>query len=121
MILVEDMDIFTQNKSDVSIFLYKFYNQVVAQLDGHIKTIRIDNCLEFQSQYLLKFYHNHGIVLQTSCPCTPQPNGVVECKHRYLLETARALCLQFGLTIDFCGEYILTSTYLINHLPSWVI
>ncbi|KAD7479992.1 hypothetical protein E3N88_03128 [Mikania micrantha] len=70
---------------------------------------------------MLEFYANQGIVLETTCPHTPQQNGVVERKHRHLLETARALRFEANLPIKFWGECILTATYLINRLPSEVI
>ena len=38
-----------------------------------------------------QFFLDHGLVHQTSCPDTPQQNGVAERKNRNLLEIARAL------------------------------
>ncbi|KAD6455029.1 hypothetical protein E3N88_09735 [Mikania micrantha] len=70
---------------------------------------------------MLEFYAKEGIVLETTCPHTPQQNGVVERKHRHLLETARALKFEANLPTKFWGECILTATYIINRLPSEVI
>lgn len=67
---------------------------------------------------MLKFYEEQGIILETSCVHTPKQNGVVERKHRHLLEIARALRFQASLLIQFWGECILTVTYIINRLPS---
>lgn len=43
---------------------------------------------------------------------------MVECKHKLLLDTARALRFQANLPKKFWGECILTAGYIINHLPS---
>ncbi|KAI3785071.1 hypothetical protein L1987_44183 [Smallanthus sonchifolius] len=69
---------------------------------------------------MLDFYAQEGILLETSCPHTLQQNGVVEHKHRHLLETARALQFEANLPKRFWGECILTTTYVVNRLPSKV-
>ncbi|KAJ0534951.1 putative RNA-directed DNA polymerase [Helianthus annuus] len=67
---------------------------------------------------MTNFYTEHGILLETTCPHTPQQNGVVERKHRHLLETARALKFEAKLPSRFWGECVLIAAYIINRLPS---
>ena len=62
------------------------------------------------------YFQSKGILHQKSCPYTPQQNGVVERKHKYLLETARALLFQSKLPTKYWGECILTATYITNRL-----
>src|SRR5688572_17116711 len=58
------------------------------------------------------------MIHQTSCPNTPQQNGVAEQKNRTLLEIARALLIESHKPAHFWPEAISTATYLTNRLPS---
>ena len=64
---------------------------------------------------------SHGILHQSSCAYTPQQNGVVECKNRHLVETARTLLLHHKVPQRFWEDAILAACYLINRMPSSVL
>lgn len=74
-----------------------------------------DNGNEFVC--LREYFGDHDILHQTSCVGTPQQNGRVKRKHRHILNMERALIFQAHLPIDFWGECILTTEYLINRMP----
>jgi len=95
---------------------------VCTQFNTKVKTIRSDNALELGlSKEATSYFLSQGILHQTSCVATPQQNGVVERKHKHLLETSRALMFHSGLPLKYWGECVLTSTYLINRFSSKVL
>lgn len=65
-----------------------FYNMIETQFKEKIKLLRSDIGVKFQMR---DFFNTKGIIHQRSCVETPQQNGVVERKHQYLLNVARAL------------------------------
>lgn len=107
-------------KSNAFDMLKSFVTMVETHFNTTIKTVRSNNALELGSSSTGSkiLFQKKGIIHQTSCPHTPQQNGVVERKHMHLLETARAFLFQSSLPISFWGDCILTATYLINRFPS---
>ncbi|KAJ0735667.1 putative RNA-directed DNA polymerase [Helianthus annuus] len=110
-----------KNKMEVFENLKDFYEIVQTQFKRKIKIFRSDNGTEFVNSQMSLFCKTKGIIHQTSCSYTPQQNGVVERKHRHLLNIARALMFQGGLPLRFWSDCILTAVYIVNRLPSSVL
>ena len=106
-----------KTRSQVPILFEHFYSYVATQFHTHIQGVRTDNAPELSEGKIKQFYHDKGINNYKSCTYTPQQNGVVERKHKHLLETARALYFQSKLPIKFWGECVLTAAHIINRLP----
>ena len=97
------------HKSNAFPILQAFVLQMKTQFSAVVKIIRSDNGLEFQDTAALQFYKDKGIIHQNSCVETPQQNGIVERKHKHLLEVARALMIQSGLPLKYWGDSVLTA------------
>ncbi|XP_049390256.1 uncharacterized protein LOC125854717 [Solanum stenotomum] len=109
-------------KSNAFHILKNFLAMVERQFCLKVMIIRSDNALELgNSIETSSFLSAQGIVHQTSCVSSPQQNGVVERKHRHLLEVSRALLFQSKVPIQFWGECLFTATHLINRIPSKVL
>ncbi|KAL2227014.1 UNVERIFIED_CONTAM: Retrovirus-related Pol polyprotein from transposon RE2 [Sesamum indicum] len=86
-----------------------------------VQAIRTDNGSEFLSFSFQHLLQTSRIVHQRSCAYTPQQNGVVECKHRFLLDIARSIMFQTSFPRRFWGDAILGTTHLINRFPTAVL
>lgn len=73
-------------KSNTQSLIKSFFFWVKTQFDRDIKILRADNGGEFTS--LRSFLDERGTIFQHTCAYTPQQNGVVERKHRHLLNVA---------------------------------
>ncbi|KAJ0440838.1 putative RNA-directed DNA polymerase [Helianthus annuus] len=98
-----------------------FYELVLTQFKKRVKVFRSDNGTEFVNNKMDSFCKSKGIIHQTSCSYTPQQNGVVERKHRHLLNLTRSLLFQSGVPLNFWSDCVLTAVYIINRLPSSVL
>jgi len=109
-------------KDEALSLIKRFVNMVRTQFGKTIKAVRSDNALELgRSNEALSFFAETGIKHETSCIHTPQQNGVVERKHKHLLEVSRALMFQSSMPLRFWGECALRATYLINRMPTKVL
>ncbi|KAI3724235.1 hypothetical protein L2E82_36006 [Cichorium intybus] len=69
----------------------------------------------------VEYYSSQGIVHQKFTPYTPQQNGIVERKHKHILEAACAFYFQAGLSPLYWGECVKTAMFLINRMPTEVL
>lgn len=86
-----------------------------------IQTVRSDNALEFADFKFIQFFHDNGILHQTSCPHKPQQNARVERKHRHILEIARAIRFHAHLHVSLWGDCVQAAVHIINRLPTPVL
>lgn len=108
-------------KEKVCEVLQNYIKMVYTQFGKVIKAFRTDNGREFVNQKFKYMLSNFGILHQRSCVYTPQQNGVVERKHRTLLNTARALMFQSYLAGFYLKYSILNASWMINRLPSRIL
>nr|KYP46624.1 Retrovirus-related Pol polyprotein from transposon TNT 1-94 [Cajanus cajan] len=101
----------------LSIFM-SFFNEIKNQFGRLIKIFQSDNAKEYFSSELSSFLSSQGVLHQSTCPHTPQQNGIAERKNRHLVETARTQMLNANVPVHHWGDAILTSCFLINRMPS---
>ena len=108
-----------KHKDEAQPLIKRFSSYGSTKFESHIKKFRSDNGAEFLS--LQSFFKDNGVLFQHSYVYTPQQNGVVERKHRHILQVARALKIQAQLPNQFWGECGLTVVHIINRLPSPIL
>ena len=110
-----------KSKDKVKDVIERFLAYGENQFNSKVKIVRSDNGTEIMREECDVLFGMKGIIHQRSVAGVPQQNARVERKHRFLLETARALRIHAGLPKFLWGECILAATHLINLLPSVVI
>lgn len=108
-------------KSDVPVLLRDFIAMIHTRFNKKIKMFRSDNGGKFFNSTCKELFQSQGILHQISCPYTPLQNGVVERRHRHILETARAIRFQGHLPTIYWGHCIQAVVNIINRVPSTVL
>ena len=106
------------DRSKVVTTVTHFITEVVTQYSTTPKILRTDNALEFVQASLRTFCANRGIIHQTTCPHTSQPNGIAERKHRQLLDITRTLLIEMHVPSYLWSDALMTMKNLQNRLPS---
>ena len=104
-------------KSDFYHVFENFCTLVENQFNTFVKILRTNGGGEFSTKLLAKFLQTKGILHQKSCSYTPEQNGVVERKHRHLVETGLTLLVQSKLPLSLWLEAFTTVVFLINRMP----
>ena len=110
-----------KHKSDVCTVFRLFHQMVATQFGIQLKVLRFDNGGEYLKQELTDFMRSVGVIHQTTCPYSPQQNGVPERKNRKLLEVTRSHLIGGHVPSHLWGEALSSAVYLINRTPSSVL
>jgi histone deacetylase 1/2 len=103
-------------KSDTLAKFGEFKKMVELQFNAKIKTVQTDGGGEFRP--FTKFLTNFGIIHRLTCPHTHHQNGLVERKHRHLVETGLTLLSQANIPLKYWDHAFITAAYLINRMPT---
>jgi hypothetical protein len=112
---------FLKNKSNVFVTFKQWKTLIEKQTGKKIKCFRTNNGLEYCSGEFDEFCKNEGIVRHRTVRKTPQQNGVAERMNKTLLERARCMLSNAGLSKDFWAELVNIDYYLVNRSPSTVL
>lgn len=88
------------------------------QFNRKLKKLRSDNGGEYISVEFKKFCQEQGIECQYTVAYSPQQNGIVERKNRYLTEMTRCLLIESKLEKKYWGEALVTANYIQNRCSS---
>ncbi|KAL0745399.1 hypothetical protein Bca101_102106 [Brassica carinata] len=98
-----------------------FQAYVSNQYNAKIKIFRSDNGGEYTGNAFKSHLAQHGILHQTSCPYTPQQNGVAERKNRHLMEVARSMMFHTSVPKRLWSDAVISACYLINRIPTKIL
>jgi len=107
-----------KDRSELLSIFTSFLHEIKNQFGRVIKILRSDNAKEYFLSALSAVLSSHGSLHQSTCPHTPQENGIAKRKSRHLFETAHTLLLRAHIPVHHWGDAILTACFLINRMPS---
>ena len=95
-----------------------FKSTIENHLNYKLKVLRTHCGGEYTNSDFQNYCSSNGIFHQFSSPHTPQQNGVVERKHRHIIEIAFTLISQSSLPLSYWPYAFAYSIFLINRLPT---
>jgi len=70
-----------KHKDEVFKVFHSFHAMIQTQFSAQIRILRSDNGGEYVNHHFQSYFQLHGLIHETSCPQTPQQNGVAERKN----------------------------------------
>ena len=118
------VDVFTRftwcyllkSKSEALSIFQQFKAMVETQFPYKIKVVQSDWGGEFRP--FTNFLAQHGILHRLICPHTHHQNGMMERKHRQIVDLGLTLLAQASLPLKYWDHAFTTVVYLINRLPT---
>ncbi|GAU34785.1 hypothetical protein TSUD_205890 [Trifolium subterraneum] len=105
-----------KSKSDAFTIFKQFKTMAELQLGHSLKALQTDWGGEFRP--FTSYLANEGIIHRLICPHTHHQNGVVERKHRHVVDLGLTLLSQANLPLTYWDHSFLTAVHLINRLPT---
>jgi transposase InsO family protein len=109
---------FLNTKSETFEVFKQWRAQVEKETYKKLSCLRMDRGGEYLSSEFQHYCKLHGILRQLTTAGTPQQNGMVERKNRYLLETTRSLLFGAHMPTYLWEEAVKTACYLSNRVPT---
>ena len=94
-----------------------FQRMVENQFGSKIKICQCDGGGEFELKDFLFHLETNGIIRHVFCLGTPKQNGVVERKHKHIVEMGLTTLFQAQLPKYFWVDAFMTTVYLIRTTP----
>ena len=110
-----------KDKTEVTSNIKNLCKLIKRQFGEDVKGIRTDNARDFLNTELKEFLESKRIKHETSCPYTPQQNGLAERKIGDIVDKSRTLLIQGNVPTNLWGFAVMTAIHLINRLPSKVL
>jgi hypothetical protein len=105
---------FCSHKSEVPSLFEQFKTLAENLLSTTVKTMQIDGGTEFK--HIINAHPE--IQFHISCPYTPQQNGLVERKHRQVVELTLASMFHVSIPTHYWPEVFESVVFTINRIPS---
>ena len=83
-----------------------------------IKGLNTDRRGEYTSELFKEYCKDNGIRHVNTMPYTPEQNGVAERRNRTLMDMSRSMMAYADLSLNFWGEALSTSTYILNRIST---
>src|SRR4051812_37141855 len=121
LVIIDDYSIWTwvkllKHKDESHTMFFNFCTHIQSEKECKIIKVRSDHGGEFENRFFDIYFKENGIVLDFSCPRTPQQNGAVERKNRTLQEMARTMINETNMAKHFWAEAIKTACYIQNRI-----
>lgn len=123
MTMIDDYSGYTEvfllaHKSEVFKYIKEYIEAVKTKFNRKPKLLRSDRGKEYVNKQTVDYLKEEGIKMELTAPFSPQQNGKVERKNRYLIKMARCMIIDSGLAKKYWREAVVTANYLQNKLPT---
>ncbi|KAG8490330.1 hypothetical protein CXB51_015871 [Gossypium anomalum] len=110
---------FIKTKSEVPRCFSHFYKMIQVQFGQSIKMLQTDGGGEFRA--LSAKLARLGVQHRVTCPYTSEQNGVVERRHRHIVEMGLTLLAKASMPLEYWSDTFSHAVHLINRLPTLVL